>query len=101
MTNTNQKRQSTLGYTPAPWVAHLDNCQNANVELSDGHSIYIGSENQDIDRIDANARLVAAAPELLEALEGFVGSRDMDETATCFFCGRDYRGELPDDYICG
>jgi hypothetical protein len=63
-------------HTPAPWKAHIDNCQNANVELSDGHCIYVGSEEQDIDTIDANARLIAAAPDLLEALQNLWGVCD-------------------------
>lgn len=43
----------------------------------------------------ANARLIAAAPELLESLKDLLGDAPLIDahTCECRFCGRDYSGE--------
>lgn len=71
-------------HTPGPWKAHLN--QVAIVEMSDGHQFYVGGENQSIGTIDANALLIAAAPELLAALEIIANSEEQHgDTVICDF----------------
>ena len=65
----------TTKHTPGPWKAHLD--QVAIVEMSDGHQFYVGGEDQSTDTIDANAALIAAAPDLLAALEAILPEFEM------------------------
>ncbi|MBK8225401.1 MAG: hypothetical protein IPK73_30675 [Candidatus Obscuribacter sp.] len=61
---------NTTKHTPGPWSAHAQEIIGntgeliATIELTDG---------MDPGESYANARLIAAAPELLEALEGMSG----------------------------
>jgi hypothetical protein len=91
-------------FTPGPWFLHADSDLSGEVYFkhSNGkeYEIARAATGYSDDKL-ANARLIAAAPDLLEALKDLVGSKDMNENAQCFFCGRDYRGELPSDFICG
>lgn len=60
----------THKHTPGPWSAHIgDSGLETYVSMPDWTEFYIGSEDQDIDTIEANAHLIAAAPELLGALD--------------------------------
>jgi hypothetical protein len=49
----------------------------------------------------ANARLITAAPELLEALKDLLGDQPSVQHGQCVWCGRDYRdpqtGDCPSD----
>lgn len=56
---------STTNHTPGPWRVHA---VAGLIQEANGHSIaaYTGTSQ---DEADANARLIAAAPELLAALE--------------------------------
>ena len=61
-----------MDHTPGPWKVALGNPMTVirDVEYGGG---YIGSTSAwwyDPEAAEANARLIAAAPELLEALEG-------------------------------
>lgn len=63
-------------YTPGPWVKKGLDWYGSNGErvlMSDGPSF--GSKTHFKDA-EANARLIAAAPELLEALEGVLKAWD-------------------------
>jgi hypothetical protein len=55
-------------YTPGPWLVEGD-----DVVLADGTPIgrvyYVGPARGGVESTEANARLVAAAPDLLDALE--------------------------------
>ena len=57
-------------HTPGPWLAYPSNePMQTNVGLPDsaiGHAIAFGNSQEEAD---ANARLIAAAPDLLTALE--------------------------------
>ena len=63
-------------HTPGPWKLSVDGCNAENnranvIEGADGSLIVYGNAN------DSDARLIAAAPELLEALIGLLS--DIEE----------------------
>lgn len=74
-------------HTPGPWVVHEGDeidIRSANpADLAQAPIYYCIAENigghvhgenfDDYSEVEANARLIAAAPELLEALESFPG----------------------------
>lgn len=55
-------------HTQGPWKADT-NCavEGITVKLSNGREFYVSSEGQEYNEVAANARLIAAAPELLAA----------------------------------
>lgn len=60
-------------HTPGPWVVWYSDWPGVvGVECASGETIADCSHSNDPDLSEANARLIAAAPELLEALRGFV-----------------------------
>lgn len=65
------------GYTNGPWHVVMDRDEFFNIEASDGSEV-VGCEGlyRFDDDDEANARLIAAAPELLEALEDCAGWLD-------------------------
>lgn len=70
-------------YTPGPWTAVRWTDNESDTYgwsfAAGGYSLPLCEvETDNPDECDANARLVSAAPELLEALQGFV------EHGTCF-----------------
>jgi len=60
----------TATHTPGPWVCEHGADDFFFVAPVDGEF--------DRDQRDANARLIAAAPELLEALKGSIGALEQD-----------------------
>lgn len=60
-------------YTPAPWKAEAYNLRMGSLisygDISKGQSVAIALAQKDALTGKANARLIAAAPELLEALK--------------------------------
>lgn len=73
---------NTAKYTPGPWEANIRTVQpemggnheiNATVRLSGGRMVHLGSGRVRTNpELSANAYLIAAAPELLEALQAIV-----------------------------
>lgn len=73
-----------LNHTPGPWkvIGSLDDLSVVNMDSDDlgscdgvrrvAHVVQGGYEIPNYDEAEANARLIAAAPELVEALEGFI-----------------------------
>jgi hypothetical protein len=64
---------TTTQHTPGPWRA--EGWNNLVVNSYTGDTIIIqpgGSEYAKLEELQANARLIAAAPELLEALKGMM-----------------------------
>ena len=57
------------GHTPGPWVALTENRPDAIVKLSHGGEILVGDLIYADENNTANARLIAAAPELLEEMK--------------------------------
>lgn len=53
-------------HTPGPWEVY---CDGFSVAAEDGHIVSTYVEGNTDDECSANARLIAAAPELLEALQ--------------------------------
>lgn len=63
-----QKTERVQMHTPGPWNIHRE----INVIGPDGSSVLGKTSNSDptvLDEVKANARLIAAAPELLEACQ--------------------------------
>ncbi|EOX9818484.1 TPA: hypothetical protein U2J46_003517 [Providencia stuartii] len=56
--------------TPAPWRCHdkRPNCSGYSIFGNDGQYIAFVGDSDELTPIDANAHLIAAAPELLEQL---------------------------------
>lgn len=56
-------------HTPGPWKLDAIEGAHWNVDAEDGTAVALAQDNKDPGIRRANARLIAAAPELLEALE--------------------------------
>ena len=64
-------------HTPGPWFTHRDGFSSVYVEARVGGGMLqevacCGPTNEGSDQQEANARLIAAAPELLDALRGLL-----------------------------
>ncbi|MEX9815089.1 hypothetical protein AB7X09_03790 [Providencia rettgeri] len=57
-------------HSPAPWRCHdkRPNCSGYSIVGNDGQYIGFVGDSDQLSPIDANAHLIAAAPELLEQL---------------------------------
>ncbi|HEK1928034.1 TPA: hypothetical protein SMS04_002719 [Proteus mirabilis] len=57
-------------HSPAPWRCHdkRPNCSGYSIVGNDGQYIGFVGDSDELSPMDANANLIAAAPELLEAL---------------------------------
>lgn len=62
-------------HTPGPWTAFKDMLGKWHVDHEDGHCIIQG------EKAEANARLIAAAPELLAALQNLLDADMTSESA--------------------
>jgi hypothetical protein len=61
---------SKTNYTPAPWtVDGTTAAENLDVISKGGRVAMLDCDDIDADTLEANARLIAAAPDLLEALQ--------------------------------
>lgn len=59
-------------HTPGPWL-YANRSAGAHIHANDGEIAWLRSYMGIADKqIDANARLIAAAPELLEIVEAFI-----------------------------
>lgn len=64
--------------TPGPWrVADIDNCYKDVIEDANGDYVALAQARYR-DKAEADARLIAAAPELLEALDRLVDLIDSE-----------------------
>ncbi|WP_272582792.1 hypothetical protein [Providencia sp. PROV261] len=61
-------------HTPSPWRCHdkRPNCSGYSIFGNDGQYIAFVGDSDQLSPIDANAHLIAAAPELLEALQSLL-----------------------------
>ena len=57
-------------HSPAPWRCHdkRPNCSGYSIVGNDGQYISFVGDSDELSPMDANANLIAAAPELLEQL---------------------------------
>jgi hypothetical protein len=56
-------------YTPAPWTVDGLVTKDLDVISPDGRIAMLDCDNIDADTLEANARLISAAPELLAVLQ--------------------------------
>jgi hypothetical protein len=73
---------SEIKHTPGPWVFDEDECSEIpalHLYCADSKNPFHGSRSE--EELKANARLIAAAPELLEALQRLLKGED-DEYLT-------------------
>lgn len=70
MSNTHDTIPAT--HTPGPWAITNEHCDNITVHADGLYVANIVTNRDCVDDDTANARLIAAAPELLEALRGMV-----------------------------
>ncbi|CRL60216.1 hypothetical protein [Proteus penneri] len=70
-------------HTPAPWRCHnkRPNCSGYSIVGNDGRYIGFVGDSDELSPIDANANLIASAPELLEALQEIVGNHYLSDKA--------------------
>ncbi len=71
---------STSKHTPGPWTIKPYKSWDKRILLPEP-SIYVDNDDVDQDEASANARLIAAAPDLLAALEDafvFIGTSPHD-----------------------
>ena len=73
-------------HTPGPWLADFG--ETTSVRLSDGSRVATVNHLRLHSRVAAseaaaNARLIEAAPEMLEALEGYISDCTNDECERC------------------
>jgi len=70
-------------HTPGPWILGDENNQGCSVVIGATHNLLCGLDRQDAntgivvierDEMLANAHLIAAAPDLLEALQRSIGA---------------------------
>ncbi|MEY0339151.1 hypothetical protein AB7V82_21635 [Providencia stuartii] len=61
-------------HSPAPWRCHdkRPNCSGYSIVGNDGQYIGFVGDSDELSPMDANANLIAAAPELLEALQSLL-----------------------------
>jgi hypothetical protein len=78
--------KTTLMHTPGPWIA-VPNGEAFNLQRESArhHAILVGMNYNKPGELEANARLIAAAPELLEALEAMTGWAHHGEESDPFF----------------
>ena len=75
-------------HTPGPWTTDVVRSTNYTLRIIKAGTDWIAhvhtqSTESDIPRDVSNARLIAAAPELLEALEGYISDCTNDECERC------------------
>ncbi|WP_368904537.1 hypothetical protein [Proteus mirabilis] len=70
-------------HSPAPWRCHnkRPNCSGYSIVGNDGQYIGFVGDSDELSPIDANANLIASAPELLEALQEIVGNHYLSDKA--------------------
>jgi hypothetical protein len=89
---------SETKWTPGPWQAHSLMVSEADKPIGRGHDIChcgLGMRpNREVGQSDANAQLIAAAPELFEALVAIVRSVDLNQAVVNGFLQIDARAAL-------
>ncbi|HAT5559537.1 TPA: hypothetical protein JAD51_000833 [Proteus mirabilis] len=70
-------------HSPAPWRCHDKRpyCSGYSISGNDGRYIGFVGDSDGLSPCNANAHLIAAAPELLEALQEIVGNHYLSDKA--------------------
>lgn len=63
---------TTTTHTPGPWATYINGGKDGWIANAEGDLIACAVRD---DTMAANARLIAAAPDLLAALQGLVGNK--------------------------
>lgn len=60
-----------MTYTPGPWQAVRDDCHFGSLStvIAGNMIVQVGGSKSSVEEMEANARLIAAAPDLLAALK--------------------------------
>ena len=66
-------------HTPGPWKVGYKNESGRYIEAPDGYVAVVHYWSRSDEEMEANARLIAAAPDLLEALIWMVENDDTNE----------------------
>lgn len=77
-----------MAHTQGPWRLDGDaNAMNLDVVSGDGRIAMLDCENLEVpdDELKANAALIAAAPDLLGALEWAVEAADANQYEACWY----------------
>ena len=69
-------------HTPGPWAVSPDHIFRNQADIFEIHWSAIGECIAECVHGEANARLIAAAPELLEALKEYIAAGENSVTAT-------------------
>ncbi len=72
-------------HTPAPWqVDYSGNCHLGIIDKNERTIAFCSLQNENGDEDEANARLIASAPDLLSALERLlqISQDELDQSAT-------------------
>ena len=85
--NKHEKKQKA-SHTPGPWHVSEGNIRPALVYAANGYLVADCNTMQEAK--EANARLIAAAPKLLEALRDLLGDSPAVQGGDCQWCGREY-----------
>ena len=75
-----------MKYSPGPWEVGINPDGDLNVHTGDAHCIYIGNMEGTCATCHANARLIAAAPELLALVNAVEWVRDVEGNFHCPWC---------------
>ena len=72
-------------HTPGPWFTHREGFSSVYIEARIGGGMLqevasCGPTNEGSDQQEANARLIAAAPEMLEALKAMIDAERVYES---------------------
>jgi hypothetical protein len=71
-------------HTPAPWqVDYSGNCHIGITDKNERTIAFCNLQNEDGDEDEANAKLIAAAPDLLEALQDIADGGCFDQGPNC------------------
>ena len=89
--NKHETKQKA-SHTPGPWHLEIDHAlNNTRFRIRNGSvAVLAGSFPTGENWHEANARLIAAAPKLLEALRDLLGDSPAVQGGDCQWCGREY-----------
>lgn len=73
---------SEFKHTPRPWIVSKTTVYALNDDGYNRFSALVQDAHTSLDELESNARLIAAAPELLEALLAIVGDKGVQRVSS-------------------